>query len=128
MTLTGDLALDWVKGGVENVVKVSKIEFGSARAYSNQYNIPEYHIDKAVVALLYPVDQWSNPVLVTQQSILKPLEAKCAEWEAAGATANTVKIDGATVGRLTFSEDEPTITMFKHKKAAQFAPYEVKFE
>lgn len=128
MTLTGDLALDWVKAGVENVVQVCKIEFGSARAYSEQYNIPEYHLEKAVVALLYPVDQWSNPVLVTQQSILKPLEAKCAEWESKNAKVTNVKINGGTIGRIEFDENQPTITMFKDKKSKQFAPYEVKFD
>ena len=33
MTLTGDLAVDWVKSGIENVITTAKIEFGSAMAF-----------------------------------------------------------------------------------------------
>ena len=54
MTLTGDLALDWIKAGVDNVVEVCKIEFGSAKLFADNYNIPDYHLEKGVVALLYP--------------------------------------------------------------------------
>ena len=128
MTLTGDLAVDWVKAGVENVITAARIEFGSALAFTDDYNIPDYHKDKKVVALIFPLNSWANPLMITQMSILKPLEAKCSEWEAAGATCETFKSNGATCGRVMFSENNPTITMFKDKKAAQYAPYEVKFE
>lgn len=125
MTLTGDLALDWVKAGEENKVTVHKIEFGAASLFAEDYNIPDYHQDKGVVALLYPVSEWGNPVLVTQKSILKPLEAKCAEWEANKAKVTNVKTQLGFIGRIEFSENQPTITMFKDKKSKQFAPYEV---
>jgi len=128
MTLTGDMALDWIKAGVENVVHVRKIEFGSAKLFADNYNIPEYHLDKGVVALLYPVDEWGNPVLVTQKSILKPLEAQCVAWEEAEAKVTNVKTQMGYIGRIEFEETHPKITMFKDKKAKQFAPYDVKIE
>lgn len=128
MTLTGDLAVDWVKSGVENVITAAKIEFGSALAFVDLYNIPDYHRDKKVVALIYPHNSWANPLMITQQSILKPLEAKLSEWEASGSVASTFKSNGATCGRMEFAENQPKITMFKDKKSAQYAPYEVTFE
>ena len=128
MTLTGDMALDWIKAGVENIVQVRKIEFGSAKLFADNYNIPEYHLDKGVVALLYPIDEWGNPVLVTQKSILKPLEAQCVAWEETGANVTNVKTQLGYIGRIEFEEAHPKITMFKDKKAKQFAPYEVKIE
>ena len=128
MTLTGDLAVDWVKAGVENTITAARIEFGSALCFTEDYNIPEYHREKKVVALIYPHNSWANPLMVTQQSILKPLEAKCSEWESQGATVETFKSNGATCGRILFDENQPKITMFKDKKSAQYAPYEVKFE
>lgn len=128
MTLTDDLAVDWVKAGVENKITAARIEFGSALGFTNDYNIPDYHKDKKVVALIYPHNSWMNPLMVTQQSILKPLEAKCCEWEAAGATVETFKSNGAVCGRIIFEENQPTITLFKDKKSAQYAPYEVTFE
>jgi hypothetical protein len=128
MTLTGDLALDWIKAGVENVVEVCKIEFGSAKLFADNYNIPDYHIEKGVVALLYPTSEWGNPVLVTQKSILKPLEAQCVLWEESGADVTNVKTQLGYIGRVEFSDSHPKITMFKDKKAKQFAPYEVKIE
>jgi hypothetical protein len=128
MTLTGDLAVDWVKSGIENVIEASKIEFGSALAFSDLYNIPEYHKDKKVIALIYPANSWANPLMVTQQSILKPLEAMCAVWETEKAIASTFKANGGTCGRIEFTENCPTIKMHKKKSAPQFAPYEVTFE
>lgn len=128
MTLTGDLAVDWVKSGIENVITTAKIEFGSAMAFSDLYNIPEYHKDKKVIALIYPANSWANPLMVTQQSILKPLEAMCAVWETEKAIASTFKANGATCGRIEFTENCPTIKMHKKKSAPQFAPYEVTFE
>lgn len=128
MTLTGELAVDWVKTGIENKITAAKIEFGSALAYVDDYNIPEYHREKKCIALIYPHNSWANPLMITQTSILKPLEAQCAEWEAAGATCTNEKVNGATIGRIVFEDNQPTITMFKDKKAKQYAPYEVKIE
>jgi len=128
MTLTGDLAVDWVKQGVETVIQASKIEFGSPTAYAEDFNIPDYHLDKKVVALIWPVNSWSNPLLVTQQSILKPLEAQCVAWEAAGATATTHKYHGTTIGRIEFEEQHPIISISKDKKLPRHAPYEVKID
>jgi len=128
LTLTGELALDWVKMGEENVITARKIEFASARVFADDYNIQDYHIEKGLVALIYPLSEWGNPMLITQKSILKPLEAACADWEEKGANVSVVKIGKAQICRIEFDEKEPKITMFKDKKSKQFAPYEVKIE
>ena len=73
LTLTGELALDWVKMGEENIITARKIEFASARVFADDYNIQDYHIEKGLVALIYPLSEWGNPMLITQKSILKPL-------------------------------------------------------
>ena len=106
----------------------TKIEFASAKVFADDFNIPDYHLEKGIVALIYPLSEWGNPVLVTQKSILKPLEAMCSKWELEGASCTNVKVGKATIGRIEFSEKQPTITMFKDKKSKQFAPYEVTFE
>ena len=123
MTLTGDLALDWVKQGEEKVIRPKKIEFGPARIYAE-----EWHLDKVLVALIWPLNEWGNPLFITQKSILKPIEAQCAAWEDAGASCRIRKAMKATIGVIEFEEDAPTITIFKDKKAKQFDPYTVKFE
>ncbi len=128
MTLTGDLALDWVKQGEEKVIRAKKIEFGPARIYAEDFNVPEWHLDKGVVALIWPLNEWGNPLFLTQKSILRPLEAQCVDWEAAGASVRTRKAQNAIISVIEFEEDAPTITIFKDKKAKQFAPYTVKIE
>ncbi len=128
MTLTGDLALDWVKQGEEKVIKAKKIEFGPARIYAEDFNVPEWHLDKGLVALIWPLNEWGNPLFITQKSILKPLEAQCADWEEAGALVRNRKAMKATIAVIEFEEDAPTISIFKDKKAKQFDPYKVKFE
>lgn len=128
MTLTGDLALDWVKQGEELVLKPRKIEFAPAEIYAEDYNVPEWHMDKGLVALIWPQSEWGNPVFVTQKSILKPLEAQCAAWEEKGATCSVVKYGKATIGRIEFDDAPPTIKIFKDQAAKQFAPYQVNFE
>lgn len=128
MTLTGDLALDWVKQGEEKVVKAKKIEFGPASVYAEDFNVPEWHVDKGLVCLIWPLNEWGNPLFITQKSILKPIEAMCATWEENGASTRTRKAQKAVIGVIEFEEDAPTITIFKDKKAKQFDPYTVKFE
>jgi len=79
LTLTGELALDWVKNPTEIIA--SKIWFCNVNALSN-WNVPEWAKDKGIVALIFPVDEWGNPLFVTQKSILKILEFNCAKWAA----------------------------------------------
>ena len=127
MTLTGDLALDWVKQGEEKVIRARKIEFGPSRIYAEDFNVPEWHLDKGLVALIWPLCEWGNPLFITQKSILRPLEAMCATWEENGADVRTRKVMKANIGVIEFDENHPEIRIFKDKKAKQFDPYVVEF-
>ena len=122
MTLTGEKAVDWVKP--DSSITVRKIWMG-AGALFHEFNLPDWAKEKGVCALLFPVDQWANPMLVTQGSILKVLEAKCCEWEAAGAAVNVLRVDKGQVAEIIFEENEPTFEFVRPKDAKQYDPYRV---
>jgi len=127
LTLTGDLAVDWVKH--ETKITARKIWFGSASLF-DEYNLPEWAVEKGIVALIFPIDEYQNPLLVTQKSILKFLERHCCEWEAKGATVASLKRSvKAIVSEIQFDENEPTFEFIRDPKTAkQFDPYKVIIE
>jgi len=122
MTLTGEKALDWVRDGVK--VTASKIQIGTPQAFSD-FNVPEWAAEKGYLALIFPLDPYANPFLVSQKSILKILEAKCCEFEAKGASVETVKLNGSNVAQVTFDENEPTFEFLRPENAKQYDPYKV---
>jgi len=65
---------------------------------------------------------------VTQKSILKILEAKCAEWESNGSAVNVLKVELGTVHEILFEENHPVLTFIRPKNAKQFDPYKVAIE
>ena len=123
LTLTGQLALDWVKNPTEIIA--SKIWFCNVSALTD-WNVPEWAKDKGIVALIFPVDEWGNPLFVTQKSILKILEYNCAKWESEGAKVALVgtKIQGQK-SEIVFSENHPHFKFSKPDDARQFDPYNV---
>jgi len=123
LTLTGELALDWVKNPTEIIA--SKIWFCNVNALSN-WNVPEWAKDKGIVALIFPVDEWGNPLFVTQKSILKILEFNCAKWEEEGAKCSLVgtKTQGQKTS-IEFNENHPHFRFWKEDDARQFDPYKV---
>ena len=125
MTLTGEKALDWVKDGVK--VAVSKIQMGSPSAFAD-WNIPEWGLTKDCVAILFPIDKYANPFLVTQKSILRVLEAHCAEWEEAGAPCDTVRSGGSLISEITFAENQPSLEFVRPENAKTYDPYKVIIE
>jgi len=125
LTLTGEKAVDWVKH--ETKVTASKIWIGSAGLLSD-FNLPDWAIEKGIVGLIFPTSEWGNPLLVSQKSILKVLEAKCCDWEAAGASVENVKIKGGLMAQITFEEDAPTMEFLRPADAKQFDPYKVVFD
>jgi hypothetical protein len=123
LTLTGDLALDWMKNETE--MAVAKVEMGPIGAFQN-YNVPDWAAEKTgEIALLHAPNQFSNPVLVTQRSILRLLEIWCVEKEAAGATTSVEKRHGVQIGILSIEEDAPTLKFWRDPNAGQFAPYQL---
>ena len=125
LTLTGEKAVDWVKPDTR--VTAKKIWMG-AGALFDDYNLPDWAKEKGICALIFPVDEWGNPVLVTQKSILRVLEAKCAEFEAAGCAVNVLKVKMGQVCEILFEENEPTFEFIRPKNAKQFDPYRVVIE
>lgn len=123
LTLTGELALDWMKNETE--MAVAKVEMGPIGAFQN-YNVPDWAAEKTgEIALLHEPNQFSNPVLVTQRSILRLLEIWCVEKEAAGATTSVEKRHGVQIGVLSIAEDAPTLKFWRDPSKGQFAPYQM---
>ena len=125
MTLTGEKALDWMKN--ETVITTRKIEMGAAPLFDG-WNMPDWAKEKGIVALLYPIDEWANPVLVTQKSILRVLEAKCAEWEAAGAAVTIMKVQLGQIAVIEFDENQPRMEFLRPADGPTYAPYRIVFE
>jgi len=126
MTLTGEKALDWLKNGT--IVQARKIWIGST-GMAEEYNLPDWAKDKGIIAMIFPIDEWANPILVTQKSVLRVLEAKCAEWEAAGATVNilTNALMGQ-IGEIIFEENQPRMEFIRPEDGPTYAPYRIAFE
>ena len=126
MTLTGEKALDWVKNPTEIIA--AKIWFCNVSALT-EWNVPEWAKDKGIVALIFPVDEWGNPVFITQKSILKVLEFNCAKWEEDGAKCKLIgtKLQGQ-ISEISFSENHPHFKFSKAKDARQFDPYLVEID
>ena len=125
LTLTGEKAVDWVKP--DSMITARKIWIGHAGAFDD-YNLPEWAKEKGMVALIFPLSEWGNPMLVTQKSILRVLEAKCAEFEASGSAVNIFKSHNVQIAEIIFEENEPTFTFIRPKNAKQFDPYKVAIE
>jgi len=117
MTLTGMLALDWMKPGTETTA--TKIQIGHPSQFESDWNVPEWAKEKAYVALLYPEDIFSNPIFVSQASIVKWLEAQCSVWEEAGAKVSMTK----NIATIEFEENFPVMVFNRDEKAGKFAPY-----
>ena len=122
LTLTGQMALDWVKNPTEIIA--SKIWFCNVSALIEEWNVPEWAKEKGIVALIFPVDEWGNPLFITQKSILKVLEYNCAMWEAKGAKCKMIgtKLQGQK-SEILFEENHPHFKFSKPDDARQFDPY-----
>lgn len=125
LTLTGEKAVDWVKPDAK--ITAAKIWMG-AGALMQDFNLPDWAKEKGICALIFPSDEWGNPMLVTQKSILRILEAKCCEFEEAGAAVNILKVMKGQLAEIVFEENQPTFEFIKPKNAKQFDPYRVVIE
>tara|TARA_Y100000593_G_C4296064_1_gene330731 strand:+ start:420 stop:911 length:492 start_codon:yes stop_codon:yes gene_type:complete len=122
LTLTGDLALDWMKNGTEMVV--AQVDIGPIGAFG-QYNVPDWAQEKTgEIAILHHPSKGLNPVLVTQRSILRLLEHWCVEKEMNGATTS-VETGTARVkfGRLDLNDAPAKLRFDRDESKGQFAPY-----
>lgn len=123
LTLTGEMALDWLKNGME--CEVVKIELGPIGAFQ-EYNVPEWAGEKTGdIALLHKPNKFDNPVLVTQRSVLRQLEVICVDKEAEGAVARVEKAFSCQKAVLELPEGELTLSFVRDSEKGKFAPYEV---
>lgn len=124
LTLTGELALDWMKNGME--VSVARVDIGPIGAFQ-EYNVPEWASQKTgEIAILHNPNQFANPVLVTQRSILRQLEIWCVEKESEGAKTSVETSHGVSFGRLNLEENEVKLIFTRDETKGQYAPYEMK--
>ena len=123
LTLTGDIALDWMKDGLE--IEVAVIEIGPIGAFQ-RYNVPEWaHERSGDIALLHSSNQYDNPVLVTQRSILRSLEIFCVAAEEDGALTSIEKVDEFLYGRLHLNDATVRLKFTRDASKGKFAPYEM---
>ena len=121
LTLTGDLALDWMKAGLE--MEIAKIDIGPIGAFGN-YNVPDWAKEKSGdIALLYTANQYDNPVMVTQRSILRQLETFCVEAEENGAVTAIESYNEYKFGRLELNDDVVRMKFTRDESKGKFAPY-----
>lgn len=117
LTLTGKLAVDWLKPKTE--VTVRKITFCNPQLMTDEWNLPEWVMNKTTIALIFPLSEWENPIMVNQASVLKWLEARCVLWEEAGAAVSASKHQQ----HVEFDANHPVMTFNRDEKAGKFAPY-----
>ena len=124
LTLTGEKALNWLKNGDEITAKI--IWFCSVSALSD-WNVPEWAKEKGICALIFPINDFENPMFITQKSVLKILEAQCVVWEEAGANCKIIgtKLQGQKT-QIMFEENQPSFTFSRPDGCPTYAPYEVK--
>jgi hypothetical protein len=129
LTLTGELALDWIKKDKINEIIAAKIWFCNISALVNDWNTQPWMLDKGIVALIFPTSEWGNPLFISQKSILKVLESRCVEWEEEGAKVSLLgkKLEGQ-ITCIEFPENPPTFKIYREKGYKDFDPYIVEIE
>lgn len=122
MTLTGQRALDWLKDG--QCVEIDMIEMGNPKAFADEWNLPEW-ISGNWMAIIYPVNDWENPILVTQMSVLKWIEKQCIDWDGTIGKGKSINRNKNAVAQLFFNKENPTVE-FARRNKTKFAPYDCK--
>jgi hypothetical protein len=123
LTLTGDLALDWMKDGMEIIV--GKVMIGPMGAFP-EYNVPEWANERTGdIGVIYHANSYANPVLVTQRSILRALEIWCVDQEAKGAETLVEKKGSGQRGVLIIKENNPNLTFTRGDDPGKYDPYKL---
>lgn len=123
LTLTGEMALDWMKHGTE--VTVAKIAIGPIGAFQD-YNVPDWAKEKSGdIALIFPPNQFANPILITQRSILRALEVWCVNQEVKGATTSLQTSHKVQFAVLVIEENFPVLKFVRQDEKKKFSPYEI---
>jgi len=123
LTLRGNLALDWMKDGMEIVI--GKVMIGPLSAFP-EYNIPTWADERSGdVGVIDVAGAYANPIMVTQRSILRALEHWCVEREALGDETRVEKKGSSSRGVLIIKENHPTLRFTRGKNPTEFKEYEV---
>jgi len=123
LTLTGELALDWMKNEMEIII--AKVMIGPMGAFP-EFNVPDWANERSGdIGVIYHANSFANPVLVTQRSILRALEIWCVEQEAKGAETLVEKKGSGKRGVLIIHEGNPTLRFLRDLEKGKFAPYEI---
>ena len=121
LTLTGEMALDWMKNNME--IEVARIDIGPIGAFQG-YNVPDWASERSGdIAILHKPNKFDNPVLVTQRSILRHLELWCVAMEANGATTSVETEYGVQFGRLDLNDESIKLLFSRDESKGKFAPY-----
>lgn len=126
LTLTGEMALDWLKPGLSTAVRC--FEMASPEYYRELYNLPEWAYEKTTIGIIHPLNKWANKILVTQASVLRQIEAVMADFEEQGAAVSVESRGKMQCARILFEENPPVFKFDRDPKAGKFAPYIVEFE
>ena len=123
LTLSGEMALDWLKPGSKIIA--GKIMFGNIGSFL-EYNVPEWAQERASeIVIIVHANEHLNPLLVTQKSVMRALERMCVTWEEQGATCYVEKSGSSNRSVLEFQEDQIELEFLRDEKAGKFAPYTV---
>ena len=123
LTLSGDLALDWMKNEMEIII--GKVMIGPMGAFP-EFNVPDWANERTGdIGVIYHANSYANPVLVTQRSILRALEIWCVDQEAKGAETLVEKKGSGQRGVLIIKENNPTLQFVRDLEKGKFAPYEL---
>ena len=117
LTLSGQMAVNYLKPGME--VTARKITFFNPQLMTEDWNLPEWVMHKTVIALIFPLSEWENPIMVNQASVLKWLESQCVDWESKGATVSSTSVESI----IEFDTNHPEMAFNRDEKAGKFAPY-----
>lgn len=124
MTLTGSKALDWLKDGQS--IEIDMIEMGPPSAFVDEWNLPDW-LNSDWMAIIFPVNDWENPVLVSQMSVLKWIENQCVDWEGTIGKAKGIKRNKKPVAQIHFTKENPHVE-FSRRNKTKFAPYDCKIK
>ena len=123
LTLTGEMALDWLKNG--SAIIAGRIMIGAIGSFP-EYNVPEWAQDRSTdIAIIVHANEHLNPLLVTQKSVLRAIEIECVKWEEQGAKCYLEKSGSAQRAVLEFAENQIELKFTRDEKAGKFAPYEM---
>lgn len=121
VTLNRKLALEYCRSGSR--VKATKIEFGRALDFGENYEMPEWAIQgNKDCMILHDVNRGKMPLLVTSAPAQRFIIDFVVQAEENGAVAST---NGGVMSIDLEEEVAPSWKFYKDEEAGKWAPYQV---